>query len=389
MNKLLRCALMLGICCKLIGISQAQPPDPEPPVVELPAPVQPIERVIKIRNTQPSLIAWWLHPRSTPEPFIIQIARKSYADLGLAHPFLGDSKWFGKSDDDDIKTKPVFTKAKAGEPVVIEGIHSVDSADNRNVLIAHGTKEGLDELEKIVAQLDERISSIEVELFIVPANEESAKTLGVSRDENGEFASPSQDLKEFESKLEMLRAEGNERILYGVRNSMMNGLGRNMSSTQTTPLTDLSVQVANKNFHYPQKTVDISNDNLLIVVSEKFSFFIEPTIKKDGQVSVFVDISNPIFLGTTYYKKPFLPYTIDEEDDKKGFIQPDPDVYKNDQSILLEKRTLLTNVLECPDDKVLFAGEFQTLVSTYGKVSNKAPEFRHEFCFVSARVLKR
>lgn len=221
MNRLqISSALLLSVAFALPNISHAQPA----PAVNAANAVETVD--IKVGNVSVGLLAYWLDPAHQIVPQQLQLNR----DIG--------GYWTRESD---ALPRQAGNANGPRDLKLPAGIESIASIDPQNVLRVKGTAAGIEELKKLVVELDVPIRQVEVEAQFCQMSPQTLKTLPLkfAANEDSSYAPsvaqvpPTVNLN---TELSKLVADKKVRIITKPRMTAIDGLAAQHMSSQTRPM---------------------------------------------------------------------------------------------------------------------------------------------------------
>ncbi|MBW3637168.1 MAG: hypothetical protein KY445_12005, partial [Armatimonadetes bacterium] len=114
-----------------VAVQRDALPQPLPELAPV-APERPRQRMIRVKNVSPTLIAWWIDPNNNPTPLQFSLSGKNEDRASLTGAILSDAM------------KP------SGVMLLPAGIQRVVAIDAQNSLLVFGTEAGTKELERVV-----------------------------------------------------------------------------------------------------------------------------------------------------------------------------------------------------------------------------------------------
>lgn len=218
---LIAAILLLGL-----GSAPAQPNVPQAPMratpvrPQLPA-LAPLDgaswRAIRVRNVRPSLLAYWLDPAHNALPAFVNVPYSSRAQL------------------EPMPQQPDEKRAKGPFDLPADAMR-LASADEQNLLfVAGGDAQQVEQVQRLVALLDQPIRQVEIEAQFVelPAKEASKFGVDAPGPKNNDDTKRAFQLGfvrgDFQKRLDELAATGKAKILSTTPLTYGNNMGRAVS----------------------------------------------------------------------------------------------------------------------------------------------------------------
>lgn len=178
---------------------------------------------IKVRNIPVGLVAYWLDAARTPIPILIQASR------GNSFPFL--------KQELDALPRQAGNGNGPKDLKLPAGIDSIFAIEPQNVLRVRGTAAGIEELKKLLVELDVPLSQVEVEAQFCQMSPETLKALPLKFAKNEDtFYAPSVALVpptiSLSAVLNRLIADNKVRVITAPRVTSIDGLNARLMSTE-------------------------------------------------------------------------------------------------------------------------------------------------------------
>ncbi len=243
--------------------AQNAPAQNTPQIVQFGVSIPAIASPIRVRNVQPSLMAWWLAPESHAEPPQLQKSRRNRE----LNPLL--------SEKADLKPKL---------PALPAGIERIVAIDPQNALLAFGTEAGIEELKTIVAGLDKPLRRVEIQGQFVQITAQNARALGVRFPAPVEGKSAiSRVGKDFEAVLARLVATQKAKVITAPRVTAINGLTADLSYERSEPVqVDITTRP-----QMGEKPITLSGAaGQILVTGTRLSFAARPSVTPDDSIDL-------------------------------------------------------------------------------------------------------
>lgn len=214
-------AAALGAALALCGAtSHAQPAPDETPAVNVASAVETVD--IRLNNAPVDLVAYWLDPARQKMPTQLEFSRRN----AIGTYYTGDlPRQPGNGNGPRDLKLPV-------------GIESIVAIDPTNILKVRGTAAGIEELKKLVVELDVPLRQVEVEAQFCSMSPQTLKALPLKFVmSNGApsvaLVPPTVSLS---AELNKLIADNKVRIITAPRVTAIDGLTAQLTSTESIEL---------------------------------------------------------------------------------------------------------------------------------------------------------
>ncbi len=217
-------ALLLSAAFALPNISHAQPAPAEKTAVNTANVVETVD--INVNNLPVGLVAYWLDPAHQIVPQQLQLSR--------------DNGGYWTRQFDELPRQP----GNGNGPRDLKlpaGIESIASIDPPNRLRVKGTAAGIEELKKLLVELDVPIRQVEVEAQFCQMSPQTLKILPLKFAENEDSSyapSVAQVPPTVNLKMELTRlvADKKVRLITEPRMTAIDGLAAQHMSSETRPM---------------------------------------------------------------------------------------------------------------------------------------------------------
>ena len=219
-------ALILGAALAVAAhSSHAQPVMGETPDANAANAIQTVD--VKLRNVPVELVAYWLDSTRQRVPSQIQHSRSN------SFPFL-------RQELDALPRQPGNGNGPKDLKLPV-GIETLIAVAPQNVLRVRGTAAGIEELKKLLVELDVPINQVEVEAQFCQMSPQTLKALPLkfAKNEDTSYA-PSVALVpptiRLSAELNRLIADNKVRVITAPRVTVTDGLSAQIYSTETRPM---------------------------------------------------------------------------------------------------------------------------------------------------------
>lgn len=288
MNALKYFGLASSIAALTVGANIASAQSKAPSTTEKPAALHRSttgrqQRYIRVRNLQPSVIAWWLQPELHPEPMAFAQSREN------ARRFLGIEK--------NPKPEPLFA--------LPAGLMALVPLNSQNALLVIGSEDAIAAVEKFVTALDRPLRQVEVEAQIIQfehADDLAALGIAASGGGGAQMGVVKRPRAEFRAELSRLVEAKRAKVLNSPRMTAINNLTAALWTATGNPaliVPDTEGRVAivpdaakdGEETKPPAATLKRS-----LELADTFGVAVTPTINSDDTVTLVLQVGRTVRL---------------------------------------------------------------------------------------------
>lgn len=348
----------------------------KPEAVEKPA-----QRLIRLRNVAPSLMAWWLDPAHQEKPLVYKPYRSSGVG-SMAEPRIV------------VESLSALNDRKKLLVLLPAGIERIVAIDPQNALLVFGTEAGFKKLESIVSLLDKPLRRFAIETQFVEINDENLKLMDL------DFSGSATPLVYAPKAAHALQQAPNFRM-GAVRGSFQGQLSALLAKSKAkvlsmSRLAAISNQLTSLTVTYSQlatltakdekgKNTELLNgvdkDELSLLLGREFKLSVTPTINSDDTVNLFLTSNLSLVLTGGIIYEPLVLTT--------GGFQQELELRKQryrKSLVLKELASLQTNANVKDGDTVALTGLNTSMFST--QVKSKIPP-SNVILFVTTHIVPR